>query len=133
MGGGVRTPSGHPRSAGLAHQVLYCDRSEPYYNRPSAHIMISMAASTKACASCAATVPGAYRMSVDQVLTRAKCGTTDRGILAPPFSTYRCSIQMQQPFIGVRPGTVKHPQDCRFLGLRHCGQNQRFEHSFHAV
>src|SRR5574341_316312 len=60
------------------------------YNRPSTHVMISIAASKKAFASCAAIVPGAYRMSVDQELTRAKCGTTAGGILAPPFSVYRC-------------------------------------------
>lgn len=58
------------------------------YNRPSAHVMISVTASTKAFASRAAIVPGAYRMSVDQELTRAKWGTTYGGILAPPFSTY---------------------------------------------
>ena len=47
------------------------------YNRLSAHVMISMAASKKTFASCAAMVPGVYRMSVDQELTRAKCGTTE--------------------------------------------------------
>ena len=61
------------------------------YNCLSAHVIIAMAASTKALASWAAMVPGVYRMSVDQEVTRAKWGTTDAGILAPPLSLYRCS------------------------------------------
>ena len=61
------------------------------YNRPSAQVIMVIAASTKACASCAAMVPGVYRMSVDQELTRAKWGTTDAGSLAPPCSAYSCS------------------------------------------
>src|SRR6266702_912904 len=36
-----------------------------HYNRLSAHVRISVAESTKACASRTAIVPGAYRMSVD--------------------------------------------------------------------
>src|SRR5919202_4749581 len=73
--------------------IRFCTTIYPRhsYNRPSTHVMISIAASTKAFASCAAIVPGAYRMSVGQELTRAKCGTTDGGILAPPVSAYRCS------------------------------------------
>ena len=73
--------------------VRLCTAIDPShsYNRPSAHIMISIAASKKAFASRAVSVPGVYRMSVDQELTRAKCGTTDEGILAPPCSAYRCS------------------------------------------
>src|SRR5712691_11736325 len=58
------------------------------YNRPSTHVRIIVAASTKACASRRAMVPGAYRISVDHELTRAKCGTTDGGSRAPPFSAY---------------------------------------------
>lgn len=42
------------------------------YNRPSAHARIAVAASTKACASRRAIVPGRYRISVDHELTRAK-------------------------------------------------------------
>jgi hypothetical protein len=61
------------------------------YNRPSAQVIIAIAASTKACASCAAMVPGVYRMSVDQEFTRAKWGTTDAGSLAPPCSAYSSS------------------------------------------
>jgi hypothetical protein len=58
------------------------------YNRPSTHVRISVVASIKACASRVAMMPGTYRMSVDQELTRVKCGTIDGGIRAPPFSVY---------------------------------------------
>lgn len=54
------------------------------YNRPSAHVMIAVTESTKACASRAASVPGTYRMSLAVVRSISAATGRHRSVALPP-------------------------------------------------